>query len=225
MPIARRDNDWLRLTSDDQRKSRVFDGALRCVDFCWRRRCSERRAARKRPTCPISCAAVCRPERADPELGRLVCRRRGRTTPAASMDFSQSLAGLTNFIFVTACSKSRRRELSPLEQGHPQGTGFGGFVGRNCQWDDVVFGVEPTTTTLTASRVRPPYHRADSISFRRLFRPRTTPRGQYADRHGRGAGQGRDHFRGRAGWATGDFLPYIFGGVAVGRMDVSVRVE
>ena len=31
-------------------------------------------------------------------------------------------------------------------------------------------------------------------------------------------------FRGRAGWATGDFLPYMFGGLAVGRMDVSRTV-
>ena len=26
--------------------------------------------------------------------------------------------------------------------------------------------------------------------------------------------------RGRAGWATGNFLPYVFGGLAIGRMDV-----
>jgi hypothetical protein len=32
-PIEARDNDWLRLTSDDQREFREFDGALRCVDF------------------------------------------------------------------------------------------------------------------------------------------------------------------------------------------------
>ena len=32
-------------------------------------------------------------------------------------------------------------------------------------------------------------------------------------------------FRGRAGWATGDFLPYVFGGLAVGRMDVSSTVS
>jgi opacity protein-like surface antigen len=30
--------------------------------------------------------------------------------------------------------------------------------------------------------------------------------------------------RGRAGWATGNFLPYVFGGVAVGRMDVARSV-
>jgi opacity protein-like surface antigen len=32
-------------------------------------------------------------------------------------------------------------------------------------------------------------------------------------------------FRGRAGWATGDFLPYMFGGLAVGRMDVSSTIS
>jgi opacity protein-like surface antigen len=32
-------------------------------------------------------------------------------------------------------------------------------------------------------------------------------------------------FRGRAGWATGDFLPYMFGGLAVGRMDVTRTVS
>jgi outer membrane immunogenic protein len=31
-------------------------------------------------------------------------------------------------------------------------------------------------------------------------------------------------FRGRAGWAAGDFLPYAFGGLAVGLMDVSRTV-
>jgi len=30
--------------------------------------------------------------------------------------------------------------------------------------------------------------------------------------------------RGRAGWATGNFLPYVFGGLAVGRMDVARSV-
>jgi len=31
-------------------------------------------------------------------------------------------------------------------------------------------------------------------------------------------------FRSRAGWATGNFLPYMFGGVAVGRIDVQRTV-
>ena len=31
--------------------------------------------------------------------------------------------------------------------------------------------------------------------------------------------------RGRVGWAYGDFLPYVFGGVAVGRMDVQRTVS
>src|SRR6202034_3971794 len=45
--------------------------------------------------------------------------------------------------------------------------------------------------------------------------------------NGNAALQVRDEttFRGRAGWATGDFLPYMFGGLAVGRMDVSSTVS
>jgi hypothetical protein len=34
-PIEQRNNDWLRLTGDDQRKFKASDGALQCVDFCW----------------------------------------------------------------------------------------------------------------------------------------------------------------------------------------------
>jgi opacity protein-like surface antigen len=43
---------------------------------------------------------------------------------------------------------------------------------------------------------------------------------------GRAAAQVKDAitFRGRAGWAVDNFLPYVFGGVAVGRMDVSRSV-
>jgi outer membrane immunogenic protein len=31
--------------------------------------------------------------------------------------------------------------------------------------------------------------------------------------------------RGRTGWATGNFLPYLFGGLAIGRMDVARSVS
>ncbi len=43
---------------------------------------------------------------------------------------------------------------------------------------------------------------------------------------GRAAAQLKDAItlRARAGWATGNFLPYVFGGVAIGRMDVSRSV-
>jgi hypothetical protein len=40
-PIGTGDNDWLGLTSDDQREIKVSDGALRCVDSCWRWWCAE----------------------------------------------------------------------------------------------------------------------------------------------------------------------------------------
>ena len=44
---------------------------------------------------------------------------------------------------------------------------------------------------------------------------------------GKAAAQIKDAitFRGRAGWATGNFLPYMFGGIAVGRMDIARTVS
>src|SRR5580704_13847633 len=61
---------------------------------------------------------------------------------SASMDFSQSLVGLTNSIFRDSVLEQPTSQLSALSKANVQGTGFGAFVGRNYQWDDIVFGVE-----------------------------------------------------------------------------------
>src|ERR1700685_2938336 len=61
---------------------------------------------------------------------------------STSMDFSQSLVGLTNFIYRDSVLEGPTSQLSALSKVNPQGTGFGGFVGRNYQFDDLVFGVE-----------------------------------------------------------------------------------
>ena len=61
---------------------------------------------------------------------------------SANMDFSQSLVGLTNFIFRDSVLEIPTSQLSTLGKANPPATGFGAFVGRNYQWDDLVFGVE-----------------------------------------------------------------------------------
>ena len=61
---------------------------------------------------------------------------------SSNMDFSQSLVGLTNFIYRNTVLEQPTSQLSALGKANPVGTGFGGFVGRNWQWDDLVFGVE-----------------------------------------------------------------------------------
>jgi outer membrane immunogenic protein len=147
---------------------------------------------------------------------------------SANMDFSQSLVGLTNFIYRDTVLEGPTSQLSALSKANPQGTGFGAFVGRNYQWDDLVFGVEAN------------YKYIDSLkgSSTSSIGPiqYTFPPGQFTAANdtpnffvtvsGNATAQIKDAitFRGRAGWAAGDFLPYVFGGLAVGRMDVQRNV-
>ncbi len=57
-------------------------------------------------------------------------------------NFSKSIVGLTNFIFRDSVLQQPTSEFGLMPKTTTQGTGFGGFVGRNWQWDDLVFGVE-----------------------------------------------------------------------------------
>ena len=144
------------------------------------------------------------------------------------MDFSHSLAGLTNFIFRDSVLETPTSQLSTLGKANPEASGFGAFIGRNYQWDDLVFGVEANYSYInglagkSSSSIGP-------LAF--VNPPGEIPVPNATDTYavtltGAAAAQVKDliTFRGRAGWATGDFLPYIFGGVAVGRMDVARTV-
>ena len=148
---------------------------------------------------------------------------------SASDDFSQSLVGLTNFIFRNSVLQGPTSQLSALNKANTQGTGFGAFVGRNWQWDDVVLGVEANYNYLNSLSASS----SNSIGPLLFTNPSgDTPPPGVTDVYGvkltgAAAAQVKDMitFRGRAGWACGDFLPYMFGGLAVGRMDVSRSVS
>jgi outer membrane immunogenic protein len=143
---------------------------------------------------------------------------------SANMDFSQSLVGLTNFIFRDSVLETPTSQLSTLSKANPVASGFGAFVGRNYQWDDLVFGVEANYNYVQGLAGRS----ASSIGpLLFVDPPGEKPIPNATDTYavtlsGSATAQIKDvmTFRGRAGWATGDFLPYVFGGVAVGRMDV-----
>jgi len=96
-------------------------------------------------------------------------------------------------------------------------TTFGGFAGYNSQWDDVVIGVEANYMhgkfTGMSGVVVPPGTYVDQFSD-----------GQY---HTIGLTSVRSvsitdmgTVRARAGYAVGNFLPYVFGGVALGRANI-----
>jgi outer membrane immunogenic protein len=147
---------------------------------------------------------------------------------SAAIDSSQSVVGLTNFIFRNSVLQEPTAQLSLLKATNAQATGFGAFVGRNYQWDDLVFGVEANynyvhnLASTTSSTIGP-------LLF--INPPGENPPPGVTTTYavtltGAATAQIKDviTFRGRAGWATGDFLPYVFGGLAVGRMDISRRV-
>ena len=145
---------------------------------------------------------------------------------AVGSDFSKSIVGLTNFIFRDSVLQQPSSQFGLLPKTTTQGTGFGAFVGRNYQWDDLVFGVEANYSYF--DRLATSTTGFNSLEI-------VNPGGQVAPNDtttygvtltGRSAVQIKDAitFRARAGWATGDFLPYVFGGIAVGRMDVSRSV-
>jgi outer membrane immunogenic protein len=143
---------------------------------------------------------------------------------SANIDLSHAPASLTSFMLRNTVIESPVAGLQLFSAEHAQSTGFGGFVGRNFQWDDLVYGVEANYVyidNLAAS--------AQQSMARRFDNPggQTLPTG-HTDRYdvtlsGTASLQVKDvlTFRGRAGWAAGDFLPYAFGGVAIGRLAVA----
>ncbi len=146
---------------------------------------------------------------------------------AMASDFSNSIAGLSNFIFRDSVLQQPTSQFDLLAKTTTQSSGFGAFVGRNYQWDDLVFGVEANysyfsslSTSTSASNSLAIVNPAGQVNPPGV----TTTYGVTLT--GRAAAQVKDEitFRGRAGWAVDNFLPYAFGGVAVGRMDVSRSV-
>jgi outer membrane immunogenic protein len=93
-------------------------------------------------------------------------------------------------------------------------TSFGGFAGYNSQWDDVVIGLE-------FSYMHGKSGGASSGSFGRSF---TTSDGYNNDVISSStASINISDFatlRARAGYAVNNFLPYIFGGLALGKADI-----
>jgi outer membrane immunogenic protein len=140
---------------------------------------------------------------------------------SGEMDFSHSVRSLTNFILRNSVLQAPVEQWALLSKNHAQATSFGAFVGRNWQWDDLVFGVEANYTYLTNLQSE------SRNSMTRIIPGEAAPVGHtltyVTTLAGRAGLQLKDviTFRGRTGWVVGNALPYVFGGLAVGRTDVS----
>lgn len=149
----------------------------------------------------------------------------GYTTDAT--DFSQSVVGLTNFIFRDSVLQQPTASWSLMNKTNTQSTNFGAFVGRNWQWYDAILGLEGTYSYFNNLATST----SGSNSLIITNPPGDNPPAGTTDNYnvtltGTAAAQVKDmiSLRGRVGWDGGDFMPYAFAGAAVGRMDVSRTV-
>jgi outer membrane immunogenic protein len=143
----------------------------------------------------------------------------GYTT--ASTDFGAGASSLISFILRNSVIQDQVASFTTLSKVDTSGTSFGGFVGYNTRWDEIILGVEGNYNRLSLNAMSA----SDSLS-RSILNNGAAP-------------AGHDHiynmtvsanasvkltdlatFRARAGWDAGPFLPYAFAGVAVGRADV-----
>ncbi len=146
---------------------------------------------------------------------------------AVQADFTKSVVGLTNFVFRDSVLQQPTSQFTLLSKTNTQANGFGAFVGRNWQWDDLVFSLEAnynyfnslhtSTTGFNSLEITDPAGTVNPPNVSTTYRVTLT---------GNAAVQLKDaiQFRARTGWAVGNFLPYVFGGAVVGRMEVSRSV-
>jgi outer membrane immunogenic protein len=146
----------------------------------------------------------------------------------ANTDYGTSLVSMTNDLFRNTTLQGPASQFNVLGRVNGQSAGFGGFVGRNYQFGDIVLGVEANYNYLSSlgtsdSGTLGPIQVAEPT----LVLPPGATAADGVTLNGSAALQIKDEvtFRGRAGWAVGDFLPYAFGGLAVGRMDVTREVS
>jgi outer membrane immunogenic protein len=147
----------------------------------------------------------------------------------ANVDYGSTVVSMTNNLFRNTTLQSATSQLTLLGRTNGQNTsGFGAFVGRNYQFGDIVLGVEANYNyyrssfgTSTSASLGP-----IQVAEPTLVLPPGASAADGVTLNGNAALQIKDEmtFRGRAGWASGDFLPYAFGGLAVGRMNVSRTV-
>ena len=135
--------------------------------------------------------------------------------------FGNATQPLTDYILRNSTIQDNVAGWTTLPDGSTNGSSFGGFIGYNWQWDDVVVGVEANYSRMALSKSA-----SDSLGR------------QFIDNAGALSGYNYNYsmlvsggatvkltdlatFRARAGWAVGSLLPYAFIGFAVARADVS----
>lgn len=138
-------------------------------------------------------------------------------------NFNGSTKNMTAAVLANTLIESQMQVSSwnmNLGKESSRSSGFGGFVGYNSQWDDVVLGVE-------ANYMHGKYGGIAS-STRSLVSGAALSDGNYHSVTSTQTSQisikDMATIRGRAGYALGCFLPYAFFGLALGNADIGQTV-
>jgi outer membrane immunogenic protein len=140
---------------------------------------------------------------------------------AADMDFTNSGQDLLKKLLNNVDVEQQFNISSwPLQQKtNTQSSGFGGFFGYNAQWTDVLIGVE-------LNYVHGKFSNASSGSQgRTFFFPDEYQTSAFASSSSAMTITDFGSFRVRGGYAFGCFLPYLFGGVALGQANINRRAD
>ncbi len=137
-------------------------------------------------------------------------------TGRSGTDFSSATSDIANkMTALTALNPSLAPSLAPvLDRSGVSANGYGAFVGYNSQWDDVIVGLEANYMHINFSSsdtnlvVR---QFTDSNNFTNTLAYDGTARFNITD---------MGTIRARAGYAFSWFLPYVFGGVALGQANI-----
>jgi outer membrane immunogenic protein len=135
---------------------------------------------------------------------------------SATSDFSTATRPLvhTSLQHLTVEDQATPSAFEVLGRGSSVAAGGGAFLGYNTQWQDLVLGVETTYTHTNLNTTAP------STPVARVYPGLSTAAGVSATGNLNLTDFGT--LRGRAGYVLGNFLPYGFIGMAVGRANYNV---
>ncbi|MCW5694650.1 MAG: porin family protein [Pseudolabrys sp.] len=139
------------------------------------------------------------------------------TTDFGSSNSDQVAYDLRN---TTVLNEFHPEEWSTLPSSTTNGRTFGGFLGYSVQWEGVILGADITYNKASGFE----QSEADSIG-RQLSTSDGYNNTVRIDSQASIKLKDYATFRARAGYPMGQFMPYAFAGVAVGRFDYSVTTR